>query len=205
MAGKVVDTYMSAVARNGEANHSSGVMAPTSLISVCIPVYCGEEHIAETIRSVLAQTLGDFELVIIDNASPDGTARVIATFDDPRIRYVRNPTNLGPEDNYSKCLSEARGKYFKLVPHDDLLHPDCLRRQVEILDGDTAGDIALVFCARRIINGAGLPQMVRGYPGKRAGRISAASVIRQCVRHGTNLIGEPAGVMMRRALAESVG
>jgi glycosyltransferase involved in cell wall biosynthesis len=180
-------------------------MTGTALVSVCIPTYRGEAHIAETIRSVLLQTFDDFELVIVDDNSPDDTARFVASYADRRIRFIRNPANIGPEANWNRCLREARGKYFKLLPHDDLLDPDCLRRQVEVLENDTEQTLALVCSARNMINAAGVQQTVRGYPGHREGRILSATAIRQCVHRGTNLLGEPGCVLMRRELAESVG
>lgn len=180
-------------------------MTSSPLVSVCIPTYRGAEHIAETIKSVLAQTLGDFELVVIDDNSPDGTAEIVAAFADPRIRLLRNATNLGPEGNWNRCLGEARGTYFKLLPHDDLLHPECLRRQVDVLESDVEGEIALVFCARTMVNASGRPQIVRRYPGRSEGRISSRSIIADCVRRGTNLMGEPAAVLMRRDRAIRVG
>jgi glycosyltransferase involved in cell wall biosynthesis len=180
-------------------------MATTPLVSVCIPAYRGAAHIGETIRSVLGQTLDALELVIIDDNSPDDTARVVQAFDDPRIRFLRNTANLGPEGNWNRALDEARGTYFKLLPQDDLLHPDCLRRQVAVLQGDEAGTLAMVFAARNIINAEGKLQTVRGYPGGQDGRLDGRSVIRHCVRRGTNLLGEPGSVLMRLATAREVG
>ena len=180
-------------------------MIPDPLVSVCIPAYLGGSHIGETIRSVLAQTYREFELVIVDDNSRDGTAGVVESSVDPRIRFLRNAINLGPEGNWNRCLTEARGKYFKLLPHDDLLHPDCLRQQVDVLETDTAQELALVFSARTMINAASMPQTVRGCPGHGSGRIASKRLVRQCVRRGTNLIGEPGCVLMRRELAEKVG
>lgn len=180
-------------------------MTSTPLVSVCIPTYRGEAHIRAAITSVLAQTLDDFELIVVDDNSPDNTAALVSSFVDPRIRFLRNPANLGPEGNWNRCLHEAHGKYFKLLPHDDLLHPDCLRRQVEILEADSESSLALVFCARQVINAAGRQQTTRGFPHRRSGRIAANEVIRACLRRGTNLLGEPGGVLMRRELASRVG
>ncbi len=184
---------------------ASAAATSSPLVSVCIPAYLAEADIAEAIRSVLAQTLDDFELVIVDNHSPDRTASIVEAFTDPRIRFFRNATNIGPEGNWNRCLAEARGRYFKLLPHDDLLHPDCLRRQVEVLESDAEQSIALVFSARTIINAAGKAQTTRRYPGRRSGRIAGMQVIRQCMRYGTHLLGEPGVVLMRRALAARVG
>jgi glycosyltransferase involved in cell wall biosynthesis len=81
-------------------------------VSVCIPVYNCEAYLANTIRSVLAQSLTDFELVIIDNASTDRTAEIISGFEDPRLRSLRNEKNLGMMGNWNRCLEEARGEFI---------------------------------------------------------------------------------------------
>lgn len=177
--------------------------APT--VSVCIPTYRGATHIGAAIESVLAQSYTDFELIVIDDNSPDDTAAIVQGYSDPRIRFLQNPGNLGPQGNWNRCLNEASGKYFKLLPQDDLLAPDCLAKQVAILDQDDAQRIALVYCARTIVDAQNRPLMVRGYSGGRTGIISAQNLIRHCLRRGTNLIGEPGSVLFRRQLANSVG
>ncbi len=96
------------------------------LVSVCIPVYNGESFVGQAIRSVLSQTFGQFELLIVDNCSTDRTAEVIATFRDSRILYVRNEENIGSIANFNRCIELARGEFFLLLPHDDLLEPPCL-------------------------------------------------------------------------------
>jgi glycosyltransferase involved in cell wall biosynthesis len=176
--------------------------APT--VSVCIPTYRGAAHIAETIESALAQTFADFELVIVDDASPDETGQVVARYRDPRVRYVRSEQNAGVEENWNRCLRFARGRYFKLLPHDDLIAPDCLARQVAVLDADQEERLALVFCARRIIDSRSRVLLTRRYPG-RGGVIPARTAVRNCIRSGANLLGEPGGLLFRTALARRVG
>lgn len=180
--------------------------ASIPLVSVCIPTYRGAEHIGAAVESVLAQSLTDFELLIIDDNSPDDTAKVVARYHDPRIRFLLNPSNLGPEGNWNRCLTESRGRYFKLLPQDDLLYPQCLEQQVAVLEQDNQQRrLALVFCARTIIDAAGRALTTRRYPGGSKGVISGPTLIRRCVRYGTNLIGEPGGVLFRRELATAVG
>ena len=179
--------------------------AAAPLVSVCIPTYKGARTIGPAIASVLAQTFVDFELIVIDDGSPDDTAAVVAAFQDARLRYLRNPTNLGPEGNWNRCLAEARGTYFKLLPHDDLLEPSCLERQVAVLDQDKDQALALVFSARDVIGPSGRVMLQRGYRGARTGRLSAATIQRQCARRGTNLLGEPGALLFRTALARTVG
>lgn len=177
-------------------------MSTAPRVSVCIPTYKGAATLVAAIESVLAQTFTDLEVVVIDDNSPDDTAAVMARIGDPRVRYLRNSANLGPEGNWNRCLQEARGRYFKLLPHDDLLHPDCLARQVQVLEADTAQHLSLVFSAREVIGPDGRLLMVRGCPGVSEGRIAAAELVRACVRRGTNLIGEPGAVLLRRELAQ---
>ena len=175
------------------------------LVSVCIPTYRGAAFLKAAIDSVLNQTYPHFELWIIDDNSPDDTQEVVAKFADARINYIRNPKNLGPEGNWNRCLEVARGKYFKLFPHDDLLAPDCLAQQVAVLEQDHAGHIALVFGSRQIIDPDGRVLMTRGLTGTGAGRIEGLALAKRCIRAGTNLIGEPGNGLVRRELVERVG
>lgn len=174
-------------------------------VSVCIPCYRGAAHLAAAIESVLAQTLTDFELIIIDDNSPDNTDEVVASFTDPRIRYLKNPSNLGPDGNWNRCLDEARGRYFKLLPQDDLIAPTCLAQQVAILEADRDAKLAIVFCARTILDARDRTVMVRGYPKRGGGVVDARALIKQCVRRGTNVIGEPGSVLFRRESAAKAG
>ncbi|MBS0371365.1 MAG: glycosyltransferase family 2 protein [Proteobacteria bacterium] len=155
------------------------------------------------IRSVLAQTWQDFELIVIDDASPDDTGTRVARYlGDRRVRYLRNPSNLRAEGNWNRCLEEARGEYVKVLPHDDLIEPDCLARQVAALDAHP--DVVLSFASRHIIGKGDKPLFVKRAPWK-SGRVAADEVLRACVRAGTNLIGEPGAVLFRRSAAERAG
>ena len=179
--------------------------APAPCVSVCIPTFQGAATLGFAIQSVLEQSYADFELIVVDDNSPDDTAATVARFSDPRVSYHRNPINLGPEGNWNRCISLARGTYFKLLPHDDVLHPECLARQVAVLEADHDQRIALVFSARDVLAPDGSKLVHRGYPSGQEGRLDAARVASACVRRGTNLIGEPGAVLFRRSLAERVG
>jgi len=173
-------------------------------VSVCIPAYNGEEFIEEAIRSVLGQSFGDFDLVVIDDGSMDGTVDVARGFSDPRIRIIVNPRNLGQGENWNKALDEARGEYFKLLPQDDFLYPDCLRRQIEVFDDAANSGVALVCGARNIVDRKGRVLMKRSF-GRKRGRVDGRRAVRDCVRAGTNLIGEPGAVLIRTDFARKVG
>ena len=93
------------------------------VVSIGMPVYNGEKYIREALDSLLTQTFTDFELIISDNASMDGTEEICQKYaaKDSRIRYVRQSENRGAMANFQFVLDEARGKYFMWATHDDLL------------------------------------------------------------------------------------
>jgi glycosyltransferase involved in cell wall biosynthesis len=98
------------------------------LVSIGLPVYNGEMDIARALDCLLAQTFANFELIIADNASTDGTERICRAYAarDSRIRYVRHAQNLGAIANFSFVLQEAVGDYFMWAAADDERAPDCV-------------------------------------------------------------------------------
>lgn len=115
---------------------SSGVNNGHPRVSIGLAVYNGEDYLAEAIESLLSQTYTDFELVLSDNASTDGTGEICRDFAarDSRVRYVRQALNRGAAWNQSEVMRLARGVYFKLAAHDDLCRPEFLERCVAALD-----------------------------------------------------------------------
>lgn len=102
------------------------------LVSILTTVYNREQYIAACIESVLAQTLDDFELIIVDDCSTDNSHAVAERYrSDPRVLLYRNETNLGDYPNRNRAASLARGKYLKYVDGDDLIYPHCLELMVE--------------------------------------------------------------------------
>ena len=109
-------------------------------VSIGLPVYNGQNYLAEAIESILDQTYPHFEVIIGDNASSDATADICKHFSarDPRVRYVRHGTNYGAAYNYNFTFFASTGQYFKWCAHDDVLDPtylnhcvDCLQRSPE--------------------------------------------------------------------------
>jgi glycosyltransferase involved in cell wall biosynthesis len=113
-----------------------GKMNVAPRLSVALPVYNGENYLAESLESLLGQTYENFELIISDNASTDGTAGICRRYEkqDSRIRYVRQPRNIGCAPNHNYVVQQARGELFKWVSHDDLYARDLLKRCVDALD-----------------------------------------------------------------------
>ena len=173
-------------------------------VSVGIPAYNGKKFIGTAIESVLAQTWADFELYVIDDASKDGTLGKVRRFSDPRLRIISNETNIGQEGNWNRVLREARGEFIKLLPQDDVLHPDCLRKQVEIFDNPANSSVVLTCCSRNIIDVNGRVLIKRSFRNKR-GRIQGLQAVRESVRSGTNLIGEPGSVLMKSDILPRAG
>jgi glycosyltransferase involved in cell wall biosynthesis len=109
-----------------------------SRVSIGMPVFNGEKYVAEALESILAQTYSDFELIISDNASTDGTEEICRGYAarDRRIRYSRNERNLGAARNYNRVFELSSGEYFKWASYDDVLGPEFLARCAKVLDRD---------------------------------------------------------------------
>jgi glycosyltransferase involved in cell wall biosynthesis len=174
-------------------------------VSVCVPLYRKEAHIAETIRSVLAQTFTDFELIVLDNASPDRSAEIARSFSDPRLTVVENPVTIGPTENFAAVVALSRAPLVKVLCADDLLHPTCLERQVEVMAQDPT--LAMVTCRQDVIDESG--HVLSHDRGLRSadlvGRQSRPAVVRRLVRHGGNPVGNVNNVVFRRAAFDAAG
>lgn len=131
-------------------------------VSMGLPVYNGENYLAEALDSLLAQTFQDFELIIRDNASTDGTETICREYAerDRRIRYFRNPRNIGAAPNFNLVFRQARGEYFKWCAHDDVCAPEFLTRCVDVLDWDESA--VLAYPKTMIIDEKGDPVQVYG-------------------------------------------
>ena len=104
------------------------------LISVCLPVYNAERYVAEAVESILVQTLGDFEFLIIDDGSTDGSRRILEGYAarDPRIRLTSR-ANRGLVATLNELIDQARGEFLARMDADDLALPERFRRQVDYL------------------------------------------------------------------------
>ncbi len=106
------------------------------LISVVMPTYNTDTPVLrEAVESVIAQTCGDFEFIIIDDASNNDSVDYLAGLDDARIRIIRNPVNLGITKSLNIGLAAARGKYVARMDSDDVSLPDRFRTQLEYMEG----------------------------------------------------------------------
>ncbi|MBX3594172.1 glycosyltransferase family 2 protein [Sphingomonas sp.] len=118
-------------------------------ISVIMPVYNGATHLAATLDSLWAQRFPDFELILVDDGSTDGTRDLIAAQRDPRIRAIFAERNMGPVAARNRAAGEARGRYIAALDADDLALPDRFARQVALLDADRS--VAMVATAAEFL------------------------------------------------------
>ncbi len=175
-----------------------------TLVSVCIPAFRAGETLAATVASVVAQTHGDWELVIVDDHSDDDTLDVAHGFDDERIRVLANGATIGMASNFERAVAETKGDFVKLLCADDLIAPDCLLAQLEVLSSDPG--LALTAARRDIIDGDGVVMTHdRGIPSYLAGRVDGPTVIRRVFRSGYNPVGEPACALFRRDAKDHAG
>lgn len=124
-------------------------MSAPPLVSILVPAYNRAELVVPCVESALAQSVDDIEVVIVDNASTDGTWEVCQRFAarDSRVRVFRNATNIGPVRNWARCISEARGTYGKLLFSDDTIAPAFLAKTIPWLEDPQVG---FVFTAARV-------------------------------------------------------
>jgi glycosyltransferase involved in cell wall biosynthesis len=124
-------------------------------LSIGLPVYNGEKYLSLAMESILAQTFGDFELIISDNASTDGTVEIIHRFlkADTRVKYFRNEQNIGASRNFNAVLTYAQGQYFKWASYDDLLASTYAEECVKLLQEDE--DVVLTHARSREIDEKG--------------------------------------------------
>jgi glycosyltransferase involved in cell wall biosynthesis len=143
------------IAHIGGNHEEKRAMKP--LISILTGVYNGLPYVRETIASVLAQSFTDWEMLISDDASTDNTVEVLKQFQDPRIKVIEQPKNLGMAKNQGFLLEQSQAKFGCILDSDDLFLPNHLKRKLELLEHYT--DSPFVHGAVRFIdsNGAEIP------------------------------------------------
>lgn len=120
----------------------SSLCAAPVPVSVCIPTYNRAHYLQGAIESVLTQTYHEFEIIVSDNASTDGTEALVRSFRDLRIRYLRNERNVGGPANWVRAVSAASGTYCVIIGDDDRWEPTFLERLTAPLDQHPDVDVA---------------------------------------------------------------
>lgn len=170
-------------------------------VTVCMPVFQGRDFLPDAIDSVLSQEFQDFELLIVDDCSRDGTDEIVESYasGDQRVIFKVNDFNLGMVANWNRCLSLARGQYVKFLFQDDILtSPESLGKMVKVIEDDPG--VSLVASCRRIID---MNSEVMSEEISFPALISAegSDIIRYSILKHGNIIGEPSAVLFRREQA----
>jgi len=121
-------------------------------VSIGIPTY---NRAAGNLRSVIERALGqtfqDIEVIVSDNCSTDHTPELLKSFDDPRLHYFRQETNIGPNNNFNFCLEQAKGEYFLLFHDDDMIDEDFVETCISSLAPEES--VGVIITGNRIIDG----------------------------------------------------
>ena len=171
-------------------------------ISVCIPAYNHERYIRGCINSVLGQSFTDFEIVITDDCSTDGTVDVVKSFSDPRIRLFQLARNQGPSVAANNNFREARGDFLCPLASDDLFRPEKLERQLAFLESNP--QIGVAFSYMRYVDerGAEIPNHF-GYQWVEVENRSRELWLRNFFYQGNSLSAPTA--MIRRSVLDKIG
>jgi glycosyltransferase involved in cell wall biosynthesis len=166
-------------------------------VTVLTTVYNGARYLSEAIDSILAEEFTDFEYVIVDDGSNDGTAEILdrAATRDPRIKVLRNEPNRGIAQSANRGLAVARGDYIARLDSDDISMPGRFARQVALLD--SRPEVALVSMNYESISADGvvLARSHRDHP----------SVVVEYLLNFSNALGGHSQVMFRRSAVEAAG
>jgi glycosyltransferase involved in cell wall biosynthesis len=176
----------------------------TPRVSVVVPSYNNASFIEATMDSILAQTYQDFELVVADHSSVDGTWQLLQPYAaDPRVKLLRTEAGGGAPRNWERVTSAARGELVKLVCGDDIIYPGCLEAQVEAMDAHPS--VVLVAARRDLIDARGDLVMARRGLAGLAGLVPGRTAARHTVLAGSNIFGEPACVLIRAETLQDAG
>jgi glycosyltransferase involved in cell wall biosynthesis len=128
------------------------------LVSIGLPVYNGEKFIRRALESLISQSYEHFEIIISDNASTDRTPEICREYmtRDKRIRYLRNPKNIGALSNFKRVLELAQGDYFMWAADDDFWLPDFIKTLLEELENHIEAGVAMSAVDRIWENGTAL-------------------------------------------------
>ena len=129
-------------------------MTESPLLSYIVPSYNYERYIRQTLESILVQSVQDFEIIVVDDASVDRSVEVITSFNDPRIRLLRNDKNIGGAASYNRAVENARGEWLVNLDADDWIAPTKAERQLAAVRKRPRLDIVGTYVSVRDEDGA---------------------------------------------------
>ncbi|MCB1191487.1 MAG: glycosyltransferase [Leptospiraceae bacterium] len=172
------------------------------LVSICIPLYNSQNYILDTIKSILSQDYEFIEVIICDDRSTDNSFAMVASYLErnpkakSKIKLFQNEKNLGMVPNWNRVVELACGEYIKNMGGDDLLEPDCISKQVAILE--KYPELPLVFCKKKVITSKGKYLFSKGF-GKKSGTYPSIETIYKVLKIGGTILGEPVTGLFRKA------
>jgi glycosyltransferase involved in cell wall biosynthesis len=169
------------------------------LVSICIPTYNNAEMVGDALRSAMAQTYGNLEIVVLDNHSTDATETVVRheAGGDSRVRYVRHQQNVGMAGNFNQAIVRASGELLLILCADDTLEPAAVATLAAALSAES--NAVLAASSRRLVDERLRPLKVSRLRTRRE-TVKGAALILDCFARG-NIVGEPSGVLFRRSAA----
>ena len=179
-------------------------------LTVCMPVYNSASYLSQAIESVLSQSYSDFELLIVDDSSNDGSRQISEAYanKDKRIKLILNSKNRGMVPNWNYCIESSKGRYIKFLFGDDyFLANDTLARLKSVLDKSPS--VTLVSSSRLVVddkgNKIGEWQGFRELDCQDSAKVAQACLELFYLKEGRlkfgclkNLVGEPSAVMFRK-------
>lgn len=166
---------------------------PDLKVSVIIPCYNAAKYISETLRSVLNQTMQNFEIIIVDDGSTDESAVIVKSFKDPRIHYVYQ-INRGHAATRNTAIRKAKGKFIAFLDSDDVWHASKLEKQLQLTTSYDA-----VYCGYRNISEDG------GSSDQKKTKHIHTENLKDAILSGNVISGSLSSVLIRKDVIENAG
>lgn len=173
----------------------------SSLVTVGVPLYNGSQFIKETLERILAQDYNNIEVLVSDDCSSDNSIEIVESINDPRIRIIKNDSNVGISENWNRLVKCAKGDYFILICQDDYILPGAIRAKAEILDKNP--DVNIVFSSSYVMNSKGKKLLYRR-PYKKSQKLEG-SLVQKELFVKRNFFAEPPNNMMRKSAMNQIG
>jgi len=169
------------------------------ICTIAVPVYNRRDLVHRAVRSALTQSHADLEILVVDNLSTDGTWEALQTIQDPRLRLVRNDSNLGLFGNFNRCLQLCRGDYVVVLGSDDELTEGFVAREVLIMEANP--EVAMLSTRGQLTDADGHPlRLIAAQfpPGIHAGEDAIFAWLWLYAHTRLNSLNYPSGVLLRR-------
>ena len=174
------------------------------LVSVVTPVYNTDEYLEECIKSVLSQTYSNFEYIILDNCSSDGSLEIAHKYAslDNRVKVIQNTSFLNQIQNYNQSVRHisTESKYCKIVQADDALYPDCLSQMVNVAESDPS--IGMVGAFTLLDFGDRADVYLMGLPFPKSSH-NGLDICRRYLLEGFDVFGSPTATLIRSDIVRS--